>query len=500
MKSEMFSGSTVHKRAWTFAAATGATALVFLDETIVTTALSTIQSALALDSVGMQWAVNAYVVAFASLLLFGGRLGDIAGHRRVFVIGLVVYAVASLMAGFATNEVWLLTARAGQGIGAALASPAALAMIADAFTEHRGRAVGLMMGIAAAFLVGGPAVGGVITEFFGWRWVFWISVPLAGASVWAAMVGTNTPRRRLDEIRIDVLGTILFAGFIGSIVVAVMQGSNWGWFAPGTLTLVVVGVASGCCLVLVETRQANPMFDPVLRSNRGFVAAIAVGFGMRFAVLGPLVFLILYFTLALQWSPLLAGVAAIPALVPSLVISPLSGSWSDRSGPRKPIIVGVSLMVVSLAGMAFVLSAGQYWQLLPGLIAFGSGAALAVTPTTMAALSSLGGSQLGMASGALKTARQVGGALSVAVVTAVFTSTQRSSLATHGLTSSEADAILSRAAHATTAVPAALLRDATRAFVDGAVAALLVVTGVAIVTLIVAVIGIRNESAPQLNR
>lgn len=407
----------------TFLAATAATALIFFDETAVATALPMMQSHLGLSLSGTQWVVNAYVLGLASLLAFGGRLGDVFGHRLVFVVGMSLYTVASLAAGAANSELALLTARGAQGVGAALASPNALALISTSYPpQRRGKAIGLMLGISAVFLVVGPVIGGAITDSLGWRWVLWIAAPLSLGAVALAFVRPDFSRPA-HRSPLEVTGMALFIVALGSLTLAIMQANTWGWSSTQVTLLLAAAVIAGALFVVHERATQDPLVDPGLIRNPRFAVACAVGFAMRFSVIGPLVFLVLFLQLVLGWSALMAGVGILPAVVPAALLAPVSGSITDRRGPKPMMLVGVATMLIAILALIVVASTRAYAWLIPGLVLFGAGSAFAVTPTTTLALSAAPKAQHGIAGGMLTSISA--GIRAVSVWRRLFTSSQK---------------------------------------------------------------------------
>lgn len=479
---------------WVLAAATCAASILLLDETSVSTALGEIQRDLGLDAVGRQWVIDAYLVAFAALVALGGRLGDSLGHRQVFVAGMAAYLVASVFAGFATSGTWLIAARATQGAAAGFATPTSLVMINNAFArDRRGRALGLSMGISALFLLIGPVVGGALTQTVGWRWVMWIAVPLSAAALAAAFVRADWQRPKSRE-RIDAAGAVLLIGALGLVVTAIMQSTNWGWTSAWTLAMLAGGVACAAMFFVVEKRMPNPLVDPSLIRRPAFVSACGVGFGMRFTLMSALVFLVLYMLLVLSWSPLMAGIGILAAAAPAVPAAPLAGWWADRRGTREPILVGLCITLGSMLLLFFTVANKEYWQLVPGLFAFGAGATIAFTPTTVTAMVALPPDRVGTATGVLQTARQSGGAVGLAVLTAAVVGVQRADIARHGLdfTGQESDAIMRGTMPAESTRTTDVIVDA---FVSGIRAGIVVLAAVIFACIVIAFFGIRNKPA-----
>jgi MFS transporter, DHA2 family, methylenomycin A resistance protein len=392
--------------------------LVLLDVTIVNVALPSIASGLGAGVGSLQWVVDGYAIALASLMLAGGSAGDLRGHREIVLAGLVVFGVASLACGAAPSAGTLIAARVLQGAGAALLLPGTLAIVSDAFPEpaEQARAIGVWAGIGSLALPAGPLVGGALTAAFGWRAVFLAGVPVVVA---ALVVGRRViPRTEPREGRIDVLGALLAAGVLGAATFAFVEAGRGGWSPP---VAVAAGVAVTCLLafIAVERSVERPMLPPALFRRPAFAAANGVAGSMNLATLGMLFLLTLYLQQVQGRSPLAAGVALIPLFLPLSVLAPLTGRLTARVGPRLPMAAGLITASVGVGLLAGADAATSYARLLPSLLLWGVGLGLLTPAVVAAAVSAVPATRAGLASAVNNTARQAGGAIGIAAFGAI---------------------------------------------------------------------------------
>ncbi|TWE12177.1 DHA2 family efflux MFS transporter permease subunit [Rudaeicoccus suwonensis] len=398
--------------------------MIVLDATIVNIALPHIKTDLTFSSSGLQWVVTAYSLSFGSLLLLGGRLGDLMGRRRMFAIGVAIFAVASLFGGLALNPAWLITGRVLQGAGAALASPAALALINTTFPagKERNRAMAVyaaMSGIGAAV---GLILGGVLTEWLDWRWTFFINVPIG------LVVAVLAPRVLVEsessDGRLDVWGAIVGTAGLFSIVYglshAAQQGASWG--DALTVLPLVAGVALLIAFVLVEQRVAHPLLPVrvVADRNRGvsLFTMMLVGAGM----FSMFFFLSLFTQQVLGYSPVKSGFAFLPFSVGIVVSAGIASQLVSRIDPRWISGVGGVIATIGLWGFTNLsMSSGYASHLLPYIVILAVGLGMLFIPLTLTSTAGIGTEDSGAAASALNTAQQIGGAVGIAALTTVFT-------------------------------------------------------------------------------
>ncbi|MFF7644237.1 DHA2 family efflux MFS transporter permease subunit [Streptomyces canus] len=390
--------------------------MALLDSTVVNVALPRIGRDLDADLAALQWTVNAYMVTLAGLILLGGSLGDRYGRRKVFVVGVVWFAAASLLCGLAPNAGVLVAARALQGVGGALLTPGSLALIQASFhPDDRGRAVGLWSGFGGIGAAVGPFVGGWLVDGPGWRWVFLLNVPLA--LLCAPIAVRHVPESadgRSDHGRFDVLGAVLGALSLALVTYALIEARS------GSLLVVLTalaGVAAGVAFVAVEKRRPDPMMPLGIFASRQFTAVNLVTLCV-YAAFGGFFFLAaLQLQVVVGWSALQAGTALLPTTALMLLFSARSGALADRIGPRIPLTVGPLLCA---AGMLLMLRVGPgasyVGDVLPALLVLGTGMVALVAPLTATVLGSVDASRAGLASGINNAAARAAGLIAVAAL------------------------------------------------------------------------------------
>jgi EmrB/QacA subfamily drug resistance transporter len=393
-------------------------ALVFLDGTVVGIALPAIAGDLGATSAGLQWTVNGYALTLAALLLLGGSLGDRFGRRRVFLIGTVAFAAASVLCALAPTTGLLVAARALQGVGGALLTPGSLAILQATFTGNdRAKAIGAWSGLGGAVGAVAPFLGGWIVEQAGWRWVFGINLPLAALVVVVALRWVPESSDPRAPARLDVLGTALAAVGLGALTWALTAWSEEGALTPVVTGTGVVGLAALAAFVVAESRSDHPALPLGLFRWRPFAAVNAATLLVYAALSGLFFFLPVTLQVVTGWSPLAAGVASLPVTLLMLLLSAQGGALGARIGPRIPMTVGPLL-----AGAGAVLLAGigpgadYVADVLPGVLAVGAGLVLTVAPLTSTALAAAPDHLAGVASATNNAVARVAGLLAVAVL------------------------------------------------------------------------------------
>jgi EmrB/QacA subfamily drug resistance transporter len=389
--------------------------MALLDSTVVNVALPRIGRDLDANLSALQWTVNAYMVTLAGLILLGGALGDRFGRRKVFVVGVVWFAVASLLCGIAPNAGVLIAARALQGVGGALLTPGSLALIQASFhPDDRGRAVGLWSGFGGVGAAVGPFVGGWLVDGPGWRWVFLLNVPLALLCVPVALRHVPESGDQRAHGRFDVLGAVLGALALALVTYALIEAS-----AGGAVVAVsaVAGLAAAVAFVLVERHRPDPMMPPDIFASRQFTAVNLVTLCV-YAALGGFFFLaVLQFQVVVGYSALAAGTALLPTTVLMLLLSARSGELADRIGPRIPLTVGPLLCAAGMLLMLRVGPGASYpADVLPALLVLGLGMVTLVAPLTATVLGSVSVVRAGLASGINNAAARAAGLMAVAAL------------------------------------------------------------------------------------
>ena len=415
-------GAVPARQALTIALTSVAFFMVVLDALVVVTALPSIHRSLGGSLGTLQWTVNAYNMAFGAGIITAAALGDRLGRRRVYTAGLAVFTLASAACALAPDVGLLITARAVQGLGAAVITPLSLTILTSAFpAERRGAIVGIWGGISGLGVAVGPLVGGAVTQGLSWHWVFWLNVPVGVAAVVGARL--RLPETRGQRTRLDVPGLVLVSAGAATLIWALVQGSQTGW----TSTRVLLGLAAGAVAVAGflawETRAAQPMIPLGLFRSASFSAAVAASFLTGAAIYAAAFLTSQYFQLGLGDSPLATGLRFLPWTATPLVVAPLAGALSDRVGARVLLVPG---LLMQAAGFAWIValagSAGSYSRYLVPFIVAGVGVSMAIPTASAAALNAVAPGLLGKASAIFNTLRQFGAVFGVAIGTAIFNS------------------------------------------------------------------------------
>jgi EmrB/QacA subfamily drug resistance transporter len=405
--------------------------MIMLDNTVVNVALPSIQRDLGASISGLEWTVNGYTLSFAVLLATGGRLGDIFGRRRMFLTGVVIFALSSATAGLAVSSTDLVVSRVVQGVGAALMMPATLSIITDAFPpEERGKAMGTWAGVSGLALAVGPVVGGLLTEHVSWRAIFYLNVPVAIGAVLASLFAVRESRDETVGREVDFAGVAVLTAGLSALILALVEGNEWGWGSPPIVALLVGSALALALFVAIELRVRVPMVEFHFFSNRNFLGAIVVAMIVSFSMLGVFFFLALYMQDILRYSPLEAGVRFLPSTLMIVGLAPIAGRLADRFGPRWLIAAGLLVIAGSLYSFSGIAVDSTYLELLPGFMLLGIGIALTMSPMTSAAMNAVAVEKAGIASGVLSMFRMVGGSLGVAVTGAIFQGAAGSSFET----------------------------------------------------------------------
>jgi len=462
-----------NKKWWTLAAVAFGLFMIMLDNTVVNVALPSIERDLKMSISSLEWIVTAYALVFASLLITGGKLADLFGRRRIFVVGLVVFTLSSLACGLAPTAGFLIGARAVQGIGAALMTPATLSIITATFPPRlRGTAIGIWAGVSAMALAIGPLAGGLIVDNINWNWIFFVNVPVGAAGIVASRIFITESRDTSHEQSIDIPGLLTSGGSLFALTYALIEGNRHGWSSPEIVGLFAAAAALMGAFVLLEHRQRLPMLDLSLFKNGAFVGANVVALMVSLGMFGVFFYVSLYIQNVLGYSPTKAGAMFLPMTLLIIVVAPFAGRASDRVGSRWLMGGGMTLLGISLL---FYQRAGvhsDFWTLLPAMIIGGIGMASTMSPMTSAAMASVPVDKAGVGSGVLNSFRQVGGALGIAAMGAILASYLPVGTSTRSL--------LGR-----------------QEYVNGMHAALLVSAGIAFAAAVVAIVLVRTQPAVE---
>jgi EmrB/QacA subfamily drug resistance transporter len=407
-------------RGWTLAVVCAATALLLLDVTVVNVALPAIEDDLGASFSELQWVIDAYALTLAVTLLSAGSLADRAGRRRVFVSGVALFTAASAACAAAWSPVALDLARGLQGVGAAAMFATSLALLAEECRgADRGRAFGIWGAVSGAALAIGPLVGGALVDGLGWRWIFWLNLPVGIALALLAA-------RRLHESRdpaagrLDLRGAAAFSAGVFLIVLALIRGNPDGWASPLVLAGLVGGPLALAAFVAIELRAAHPMLDVRLFRQRAFSGTALVAFVQSVALYPMFLFLAIYFQDELGYSPLETGVRLLPVTVTLFVFAPLSGRLTARVSLRTLLTAGLVLIGAGLLLMHGLEDGDDWTALLPGLLVGGAGIGTISPALAAAMVGVLPVERSGLASGINNTFRQVGIAAGIAALGAIF--------------------------------------------------------------------------------
>jgi EmrB/QacA subfamily drug resistance transporter len=413
--------SSSRRNGWALAIVSIALFMVVLDNLVVSVALPTIRHDLGASIQSLEWTVNAYVLAYAVLLLTGAALGDRFGRKRMFIAGLALFTVASAAAALAPTTQLLVTARAVQGAGAAIVTPLTLTLLAEAFpVQKRGLALGVWSGISGIAVAIGPLVGGAVVQGISWHWIFWINVPIGILLAPLAMRVLRESRGPYGTL--DLRGLALASGGAFGVVFGLVRAQSLGWTSPTILLSLIAGGLLLAGFVAWELRAHEPMLPMHFFAKRSFAVTNVASVSMYFGMFGSIFFLSQYMQNVLHNSPLQAGLKLLVWTGATMVVAPLAGLFSERIGSRPFKAGGLALQAAGLAWITSIASTHlAYSQMIAPFIMAGAGMALVFAPSANAVLSSVRTDQAGQASGANNAIREIGGVLGVSVLASIFT-------------------------------------------------------------------------------
>jgi EmrB/QacA subfamily drug resistance transporter len=412
-----------YRKWWTLAAVSFGLFMIMLDNTVVNVALPTMEKDLHVSISSLEWIVTAYALTFAALMITGGKLADLYGRRRIFVVGLAIFTLSSLACGFAPNAGFLIGARAVQGSGAALMNPATLSIITATFPpKQRGQAIGIWAGVSALALAIGPLLGGLITENLNWNWIFFINVPVGAAGVVASRIFIRESRDTSHEQRLDLPGLVTSGAGLLALSYALIEGGKTGWLSVEILSFFAAAAVLLVAFVLLEHHQRLPMLDLSLFRSGAFAGANIVAMMVSLAMFGVFFFVSIYIQRILGYSATQAGAMFLPMTILIILVAPVAGRLSDRLGSRWLMGGGMTLLGVSLLLYQRTGVHSDFWTLLPAMLLGGIGMASTMSPMTSAAMGAVPVDKAGVGSGVLNSFRQMGGALGIALIGAIVSS------------------------------------------------------------------------------
>jgi EmrB/QacA subfamily drug resistance transporter len=442
--------------------------VVVLDAAIVNVALPSIGRSLDFSQDNLAWVVNAYTLTFGGFLLLGGRLADLLGRRRMFMYGLVLFSVASLLGGLAQSDVWLIAARALQGLGAAIVSPAALSIVTNTFAEgaERNRALGVWGAVAGSGGAAGVLLGGVLTQYLGWEWVLFVNVPIGVAAAALAPRLLAESRDEVQERSFDIAGAVSVTAGLALLVYTLLDANQAGWDSAKTIVLGALSLVLLAAFVVLERHRSQPLVPFSIFRLRTLRGADVVALLIGMSLFSMFFFISLYMQQVLGYDALKAGISYLPLALTIILSAGVASALVTRIGFKIPLVLGMLFVTGGLVWFAQVSPNGSYVGdiLLPSLLA-AVGLGLAFVPVTIAAVTGIRPDEAGLASGLVNTAQQVGGALGLAILVAVANSTTSGALA---------DGVRSRAVALTDGFQDAFLVGAGFAFAGAILAAVLI--------------------------
>jgi len=430
--------------------------MVVLDVSIVNVALPSIERGLHFSEQNLLWVLNAYTLLFGGFLMLGGRVADNLGRRGVFIVGVGLFSTASLFCGLATSSGWLVAARAVQGLGAAIASPAALSILTVTFEEgrERNRALSIWGAIAGAGGAFGVLLGGILTQEVGWPWIFYVNVPI-GALVIVGSFSVLQQHAREKVHGFDIPGAVTVTASLSLLVFALVKSNDWGWASVRTISTLAASAIVLVAFVLIERRAVAPLVPLAIFRNRSLTASNVVSLVLGASIFSMFYFLSLYMQLVLGYSALRTGIGYLSIAGAIIVAAGAAQALVAKIGVRAVLAIGMLLAAGGLVYFSQISVHGSYvGTLLPGFLLAGTGLGLSFVPVTIGAMSGVPPREAGVASGLITTTQQVGGALGVAVLSTIAVSATRNYLSTR--------------AHVASVAPAGLTHGFAIAFLCGA--------------------------------
>jgi EmrB/QacA subfamily drug resistance transporter len=405
---------------WVLGLTSLASFMMALDAMVITTAFADIRTDFGASVETLQWTVNAFNLTFAVLLLTGAALGDRFGRRRMFAGGIALFVLASVACALSGTAIALIAARAAQGAGAALVMPLAMAILSGAFgREERARALGIFSGVTGLALIIGPAVGGLLTQTLGWRWIFWINLPIGVVVI--AMVRARLRETFGPKAALDIAGLLLVAIAALALVWSLLRGNAVGWTSTEVTSALAIGLLFAAGFVAWELRASAPMVPMRLFASQSFASGVAASFLFYAAMYGVLFLLPQFLQITLGFDPFGAGLRLLPWTATLFVTAPIAGAVVNKFGERPLVVTGLLMQAIGLGWIAMIASPGlSYSTLAAPLIVAGVGVSMAMPAAQNAILSSVAVAEMGKASGIFNMGRFLGGMFGIAALVAIF--------------------------------------------------------------------------------
>ncbi|HVR12164.1 MAG TPA: MFS transporter, partial [Gaiellaceae bacterium] len=418
---------TEHRRSkWLVLAVVGAAFfMTILDVAIVNVAIPSIQKDLNIAESTVQWVITAYAITFGGFLLLGGRMSDLLGRRRIFIAGLILFTLASLTCGLANSAGVLILSRAVQGLGAAIISPAALSIVTTTFEEgaDRNKALGIWGALGGSGAAVGVLLGGILTKYLGWEWIFFVNVPVGALVLVLTRPIVPESRADLGHRRFDAVGAMSVTGGNALFIYAISKAPDVGWGTARTIGLLIASLAILAFFVVWELRAEAPLVPFGIFRIRTLTGANVVGFLLGASIYANFFVLTLYVQQVLGWSALKTGVTFLATAGTTVIWAGVAQALVTRVGPRWVTTVGMTVLALTLVGYTRLPVDGSYWpDLLPLYLIFALGLAFGFIPVTIAGFIGVPPQQAGLASGLLNTSQQIGGAFGVAIASTIFVS------------------------------------------------------------------------------
>lgn len=388
--------------------------LVMLDETILGVSLPAIRTELGISPTTAHWIINSYMLAFTCFAAIGGKAIDLFGLRPALIVSCVIFALASLLAGFADGVAMLITMRVIQGLCAAIMFPMTLAAATLTFDENeRGRAIGILAGMATIFLAAGPLLGGILTDFLSWRWVFWINIPIVIVGSALACILWRNPEVPRPRPVIDRIGLVLLLIGLTGLIFGLMEGPDFGWTKAAIIGSLVAGVIGVAAFISYEARQAKPLIDVRLFRLKPFHASALVILLTQMSKITVAIFVPHFLQLDMKYTALWAGIATVIAVFPFPFVASPAGKFADKHGSRNPVLISLAVLGIANIAIGGLMLLENYWALAPALLIWGVALPLAMIPTGRITANAVPKDKQGEVSGLVITARLVGGTLGV---------------------------------------------------------------------------------------
>ena len=418
--------SSAADRRWLTLAIVGAAFfMTVLDVAIVNVAIPSIQLDLHIQEKTVQWVITAYAITFGGFLLLGGRMADLLGRRLIFLVGLIIFTSASFVCGLANSSGVLISARAVQGLGAAIISPAALSIVTTTFKEgaERNKALGIWGALGGSGAAAGVLFGGILVKYLGWEWIFWINIPVGVLVLFLALRFVPESKADLGHHRFDAAGAITITSSLAIFVYAISKAPDDGWTSARTILLLVASVVLFGISLLIESRSSAPLVPLSIFRIRSLLGANVVGLFLGAVIFANFFVLTLYVQQVLGWSALQTGVAFLATAGTVVIWAGVAQALATRYGPMPVIVIGMLILAASLLWYTQIPVDGHFWpDLLPAYLTFAVGLAFGFVPVTIAALAQISPQEAGLASGLINTSQQIGGAIGVALASTIFTS------------------------------------------------------------------------------